>query len=77
MKPTFETMRMQFKPEDGWAVRSWLTHMEDGRCVVQVSLSDAEDHVVASTFGESTFVTEAEDDALGRLVYSVYGVPCE
>ena len=67
MSKTLKDVRAVFPISDGWAVRSWLTYNEDGRCVVQATLSDAMDHVVASSFGDSNNAEAAEDYALRRL----------
>ena len=73
MSKTLKDVRAVFPISDGWAVRSWLTYNEDGRCVVQATLSDAMDHVVASSFGECGNAEDAEDFALERLVRIVFG----
>ena len=79
MNKTLRDVRAAFPAEAGWAIRSWLTVDKDDRCVVQVTLCDIEDHVIASSFGGSSHddVEQAEDSALERLAYVVFGVPCD
>ena len=77
MSTTVKSIRELFPAEEGWAIRSWLTVNEDGRCVVQVTLSDIDDHIIASSFGSSPEVEWAEDNALSRLALVVFGEPHE
>ena len=52
--------RESFKPDDGWAIRTWLVSNEDGRVVIQASICDKDDHVVATGFAE-------EDRSQGKI----------
>ena len=66
-KSALGDLRKEYPSCDGWAIRTWIISNEGHRAVVQASVSDSSDHVVASTFGESESVCDAEDLAIYRL----------
>ena len=66
-KSAISDLRKEYPLCDGWAIRTWLISNESHRAVVQASVSDSSDHIVASAFGESDCVCDAEDLAIFRL----------
>jgi hypothetical protein len=52
--------REHFKPDDGWCIRTWLISNEGDRVVIQASICDKDDHVVATGFAE-------EDRTQGKI----------
>jgi hypothetical protein len=70
--------RKLFKPDDGWAIRTWLIHHDDDRVVIQASICDNDDHVVATGFAEevrsqgkinaTSALENCETSAVGRAL---------
>ena len=75
--------REKFTPADGWCIRTWLVSNEGDRVVVQASICDKDDHVVATGFAEenrkqgkinsTSAVENAETSAIGRCL-SAFGL---
>jgi len=57
----------------GFAVRAWLISDEDCRVVIQATLSDADDHVLASSFGEGPNIEIAQHRAILDAVSFYFG----
>jgi hypothetical protein len=75
--PTYrpvEEMIQEFRgghpAEDGWAIRTWLVSKEGDRVVVQASICDKDDHIVAQGTASSEFglVRTAEKIAVGAAL---------
>jgi hypothetical protein len=70
--------RENFKPDDGWAIRTWLIYNEGDRVVIQASICDKDDHVVATGFAEevrgstkinkTSALENCETSAIGRAL---------
>ena len=72
------SFREQFKPDDGWAIRTWLVYNEGDRVVIQASICNKDDHVVATGFAEevrgstkinkTSALENCETSAIGRAL---------
>lgn len=70
--------REVFKPDDGWAIRTWIVSNEGDRVVVSASICDKDDHVVATGYAEedrtqgninkTSALENAETSAIGRCL---------
>jgi len=70
--------REKFTPADGWAIRTWLIHNEGDRVIIQASICDKDDHVVATGFAEenrkegkinrTSAIENCETSAIGRAL---------
>jgi len=70
--------REQFKPDDGWSIRTWLIYNEGDRVIIQATICDKDDHVVATGFAEevrgsskinkTSALENCETSAIGRAL---------
>ena len=75
--------RAQCPAVDGWAIRTWLISNEGDRVIIQASICDKDDHVVATGFAEedrnssainkTSALEVAETSAIGRAL-SAWGL---
>ena len=70
--------REKFKPDDGWCIRTWLISNENDRVIIQATICDKDDHVVATGFAEevrgqgkinkTSALENCETSAIGRAL---------
>lgn len=70
--------REKFTPADGWCIRTWLVSNQDDRVIIQATICDKDDHIVAQGFAEenrkdgkinaTSAVENAETSAIGRAL---------
>ncbi len=60
-----------------YSIRSWLVSDEDGRAVVQVTLSNGDDHVLASGLSEGETILIAQHMALSVALAYYFGGDAE
>jgi len=70
--------REKFTPADGWCIRTWLVSNQDDRVIIQATICDKDDHIVAQGFAEenrkdgkinaTSAIENAETSAIGRAL---------
>ena len=70
--------RENFSPSEGWAIQTWLISNEDDRVIIRATISDKDDHVVATGFAEevrgstninkTSALENCETSAIGRAL---------